>query len=246
MSRIAVVLVVLLSTEAAWAQAPVAAPVVTTTRDAAPVGDAEADEPMTAVEIEARRGWLSQPHLGARRELRAGLWLSVASSSLVLLGGVFIGAAAHSPTTSGMFAGGLSLTMTGAALTYPTLLTLLYGAGHNYALDLVERDGNVERVAAYGKRCEYAGIGLFAAGWALFAAGIGMAIGSISPSDFDYGGSGNSNASLYWAGWAVASIGEASVFSGSLAWTYGGGVMRGVRQARRGLHASAGGIGGTF
>jgi hypothetical protein len=67
-----------------------------------------------------------------------------------------------------------------------------------------------------------------------------------SISDLNGYGLGNSNMSLYWAGFAIATIGEASVFSGSLAWSYGGGVMRGVHQARRTLHASAGGVGGTF
>jgi hypothetical protein len=240
MKRTAVILVALLMTQMVWtldarAQQP---------EDSA-VGSAPVVAQAQPTLLLQRPGLeLSRPRRGARHELMAGLGLSIASASLVILGGLVMAAGDR----NGAFPAGLALSSTGAALAYPTVLTLLYGAGHNRALR--ELDGasadTIDRVEARARRIEKTGIGLFVGGLGLMLAGVGMVIGGLQGASFDYGREDHSNPALYWSGIAVALLGDATWFAGTLAWTYGGGVHRGVRQARGSLHATLGGVAGTF
>jgi len=186
---------------------------------------------------------LARPRVGARRELLAGLGLSVAGSGLLVLGGTLMGADEYSPAS---FTAGFSLSITSAVLFYPTLLTVMYGAGHDHALAVLDGAGvdALDRVEARARRIERAGIGLFAGGLGLMLVGVGMVLGGLQGVNFDSGGGGNQT--LFWSGFGVAMAGDATWFAGTLAWTYGGGVHRGVREARRSLQAGLGGLTGTF
>lgn len=186
---------------------------------------------------------LAAPRLRARRELFAGLGLSIAGSGMLVLGGTLMGATEYSP---GGFTAGFSLSITSAVMFYPTLLTVMYGAGHDRALAALDGAGvgALDRVEARARGFEHAGIGLFAGGFGLMLVGVGMVIGGLQGVSFDSGGGGNDG--LFWTGFGIAMAGDAAWFAGTLVWTYGGGMHRGVREARRSLQAGLGGLTGTF
>jgi hypothetical protein len=239
MKRTAVSLVALLVTHTAWMIEPRAQPDVP--------GEALAPLPgqtQPTLVLEGPRLELSRPRIGARRELLAGIVLSATAGSLVVLGGGLMGGG----YSNGAFTPGFAFSVTGASLAYPAVLTLLYGAGHNSALR--ELDGarvtTIERVEARARRLERTGIGLFGGGLGLMLVGTGMVIGGLQGVSLDSPQRSQGNAPLFWSGFIFAVIGDAAWLAGTLVWTYGGGLHRGVRQARASLHASVGGIAGTF
>jgi hypothetical protein len=187
---------------------------------------------------------LSRPRIGARREFLAGLILSATAGSLVVLGGGLMGG---SPS-SGLLSSGLILSTIGASMAYPVVLTLLYGAGHDGALR--ELDGArvtaIDRVEARARLLEKTGIGLFGGGIGLMLVGTGMVIGGLQSINLESPQNDHSNGALFVSGLVFAAIGDTALLAGTLVWTYGGGVHRGVRQARASVHATVGGIAGTF